>query len=330
MSSAAAFIPVALAAIILSIAAIAQTPSSETHTFFARLTPLQVQVQKFRAPYVWISLWDSSFIWHYLILCAILAGALVRLRHAISGDLKPFVLGLPLLGILSLPFSWFLLEGRQLAILPQIQPLRGLLFVVLMAQILTAAAALQAVKAGRLYEAIGWFAAAYLAPLHPVIPAPTSGKAAMVLVALAAVTTLAARVDTRLASAAALAAFFAIPGWGGVVNYPRLHTPDLTQLCDWARQSTLPDAVFAFPNAGKALYPGIFRSEASRAVYVDWKGGGQVNYLADFAEQWWFRWQQPVASYSGLGIQYMVVQTRDRLPQAPAFQNATYAVYAVR
>jgi hypothetical protein len=229
-----------------------------------------------------------------------------------------------------MPLSWSLLEGRGAALLPQIQPLRGLLFVVLMTQILTAAAALHAVKARRHYEAVAWFALAYLAPLHPVIPAPVSWRAASVLLAVAAGTTVAARADTRFALAAALAAFFAIPIFAGVVNYPRLHTPELAQLSAWARQSTPPSAVFAFPNAGKALYPGIFRSEALRAVYVDWKGGGQVNYLPEFSQQWWFRWQQPMASYSGLGIQYMVLPTRDRLPRTPLFENATFVVYPVR
>ena len=49
---------------------------------------------------------------------------------------------------------------------------------------------------------------------------------------------------------------------------------------------------FVFPGFNRDLAPGIFRSEALRAVYVDWKGGGQVNYLKDLGEQWWFRWRQ--------------------------------------
>ena len=35
---------------------------------------------------------------------------------------------------------------------------------------------------------------------------------------------------------------------------------------------------------------------AYAAVYVELEeGGGQVNYLKDFGEQWWFRWQQTMA-----------------------------------
>jgi hypothetical protein len=125
----------------------------------------------------------------------------------------------------------------------------------------------------------------------------------------------------------------------GVVNYPRLHTAELAQLSEWARSSTPQDSVFLFPDAGHAVYPGIFRSEALRAVYVDWKGGGQVNYLKDFGDQWWFRWQQTMANgfhlaeipkYGGLGIDYVVLRPQNHLPRPPAFENAKYAVYYVR
>jgi hypothetical protein len=101
----------------------------------------------------------------------------------------------------------------------------------------------------------------------------------------------------------------------------------------WARTATPPDAIFAFPDAGKNPYPGIFRAEALRAVYVDWKGGGQVNYLPRFAAEWWFRWQQTMgvsvdlAEYSAMGIGYVVLHAPDRLPEPPVFENAGYRVY---
>ena len=124
----------------------------------------------------------------------------------------------------------------------------------------------------------------------------------------------------------------------GVVNYPDLRTPELRQLSDWARTSTPPDSVFLFPDAARGLQPGIFRSEALRAVYVDWKAGGQVNYLTSFGEQWWFRWQQTMAKgfrpadvpkYSGLGIAYIVLQPAHRLPRPALFENSQYSVYPV-
>jgi hypothetical protein len=151
---------------------------------------------------------------------------------------------------------------------------------------------------------------------------------ALVLV-LAALTAVA---GTRWAPAVALAAFVAIPVLGGVVNYPQLHTLDLAQLSAWARDNTKHDAVFVFPGFQRDLSPGIFRSEALRAVYVDWKGGGQVNYLKDFGELWWFRWRQTrdfqpgdLPQYAASGIRYVVLASP--LPRAASFQNASYAVY---
>ena len=136
-----------------------------------------------------------------------------------------------------------------------------------------------------------------------------------------------------------LAAFFAIPGVAGVVNYPHLRTPELDQLSIWARSATPKDAVFQFADAGKGLDPGIFRAQAVRAVYVDWKGGGQVNYLSGFADQWWFRWQQTnqnrfkprdLPRYAALGIRYVVVQPKNRLKgRMPVFESDKYLAYAL-
>ena len=76
--------------------------------------------------------------------------------------------------------------------------------------------------------------------------------------------------------------------------------------------------------------------DSQRLELLDWKGGGQVNYLRDFAEQWWFRWQQTLARefkaedfsrYDALGIQYVVLQPKNRLPQTPVFENGRYLVY---
>jgi hypothetical protein len=122
---------------------------------------------------------------------------------------------------------------------------------------------------------------------------------------------------------------------GGVVNYPRLHTAELAELSAWARANTSRDAVFLFPDVNKGLAPGIFRSESLRAVYVDWKGGGQVNYLKELGEQWWFRWQQTrnfqpadLPRYAAIGVGYVVLQKP--LDRQAEFQNAGWSVYRVR
>ncbi len=89
-------------------------------------------------------------------------------------------------------------------------------------------------------------------------------------------------------------------------------TPALTRLATWAAQNTPKDSVFLFPEAGHSLEPGVFRAQALRAVYVDWKGGGQANFLPQFGLEWWRRYQdvmtkpQTLEHYRSLGIDYVV------------------------
>lgn len=326
-------IPLLAAGAVLAIAALAQ--SGESQSLFSRLSPFQETLQRMRAPYVWISEWRPGLIPHYLILMAILLLAWFRLRRDMPVELQWLILGLPITGLLSMPASWLLLEHCKWSLIPQLQPLRALLFVTLGMQFLSSAAAFHALRLRRLPEAFAWFAMAFLLPLHPVMFDSFPWPAIWLVAALAALTVL----MERLPVAGVIAAFFAIPILGGVVNYPKLHTPELAQLSAWARSSTPADAVFLFPDAGHALDPGIFRAESLRAVYVDWKGGGQVNYLSDFADQWWFRWQQTMAGgfhvsdmpkYGGLGLKYVALRRANRLPATPLFENAAYVVYATR
>ena len=133
------------------------------------------------------------------------------------------------------------------------------------------------------------------------------------------------------------AAYFLIPTLGQVLNYPHLETSELRQLAGFARDHTPANAMFVFPEAGHALYPGIFRVRALRPVYVDWKSGGQVNYYRSLAYEWWNRWQQfhalngdppDPATLRALGIDY-VVMPADAKPLAlqPVYHNGCFTVY---
>jgi hypothetical protein len=337
--------PLAAAALILLIASRLQ--AGEGQVLWGRLPAIEEQLQRFRAPYVWISTWPAALILHHLLVFAIGVAAYTRIRHKIPFELRVFLLGLPLVGVLSMPLSWLLLEHGKWALLPQVQPLRNLLFGALAMQFLTAAAGALAALGRRPLESAGWFALAYLLPLQPTLTDPFAWRRTAVAAGLALVAAGALRISERrnwrMAPALGVAAMFAIPGIGGVANYPRLATPELTQLSQWARASTPQDAVFLFPDAARSLDPGVFRSEALRAVYVDWKAGGQVNYLRGFGDQWWFRWRQTMAGgravearpadfakYDALGIRYIVLKPQHRLARPAAFENASYVVYPTR
>ncbi len=328
----AAFVPLAAAVALLGAAAHAQSASGEAQRVFARLDGAQEFLQRMRTSYVWISAWPAATIVHHLLILALLIAAFVRIRQAVGVPLRVLLLGLAALGVLTMPLSWLLLEQFHWGMVPQLQPMRALLFLTLGMQFLTAAAGARAVAARRPAEAVAWLACAYLLPLQPLLAGPFVWNRAGLALALAALTALA---GIRWAPVVAVAAFFAIPVLGGVVNYPRLHTADLAQLSAWARTNTDRDAVFVFPGANRSLAPGIFRSEARRAVYVDWKGGGQVNYLKGLGEQWWFRWLQTrdfqpadLPRYAASGIGYVVLQAP--LPGAAQFQNPSYVVYQLK
>ncbi len=290
---------------------------------FGRLTPLQEQLQRMRTPYSWISTWHSAWIVHYCLLGLLALGAALRFGGKMPRELRFLLAGLPALGLLSMPFSWLALEHWKWLLIPQFQPMRALLFVAVAMQFLTAAAGVHATLGRRWVEALAWFAAAYLLPLQPMLTENLNWWRLVLVVPLAAIAILAVRYPVL-----SLAAFFMLP-----VAYPALHTPQLDQLSAWARTATPRDAVFLFPDAGHGLDPGIFRADALRAVFVDWKSGGEVNYRRDFAEQWWTRWQLVrdaginLPLYQSLGIAYVVLQPGHRLPQPPDFQNDRYIAY---
>jgi hypothetical protein len=341
-----ALAPLAAAAVILSIAARYQQGAGEAQIFLARLAPFTESLQRLRAPYSYISEWWREWLPHYVLLYTASVVAYLRMRAKAPLDLQIFLAGLPLVGILSVPTSYLLLEKMKWALLPQIQPMRALLFVTVMAEFSGALAGVAAVRASRYVEACGWFTVVYLVPIATHVDRMPSWRQTLVIALLAAGACGAAWAEARryrrsavVMAGVAAAAFFLIPGLGGVRMYPRLHTPELTQLAGWARAATPPDAVFLFPDLGKQLEPGIFRAKAERAVYVDWKSGGQVNYREGFGHEWWSRWQRvmahrplengDVAAYRALGIDFVVRRASDRMPgRAPVFGNSGYLVYS--
>ena len=128
---------------------------------------------------------------------AICVAAYARIRHKIPFELRVFLLGLPLVGVLSMPLSWLLLEHWKWALVPQLQPLRNLLFGALAMQFLTAAAGALAALRRRPIESAGWFALAYLLPLQPTLTDPFTWRRTAVAVGLALVAAGVPRISKR-------------------------------------------------------------------------------------------------------------------------------------
>jgi hypothetical protein len=333
------WIPLAAAIVIILVASRFQAGIAERQVFLARLDPEVVAIQKIRAPYNWISLWPAETFWHYGVLSALTAVALWRLQAMAA--VRTLLLGLTVIGLASIPFAYVTLDVYRWALMPQLQPARAVLFITAASVIACAAAGMRAGARRNWAECAAWLLVPIIVPLHKsVLPLVTFNlvealTAREAIVLFGAVATIAAVARLRPAPLiCVLCAFIAIPIGAGVVNYPRLWAPDLIALDDWARTSTSKAALFHFPQAGRALYPGIFRAEALRSVYVDWKTGGQVNYFKSLGEDWWSRWQDTmlrdadVAELKSRGINYVVVKNPSNWNGGTAvYSNSTYSVY---
>jgi hypothetical protein len=221
------------------------------------------------------------------------------------------------------------------------------LFVTLGLQIAASAAGMRAAMDRRWLRALAWLALAFAVTVKHAVPGPPLHLAPLALalgLALLALAAASAPPKYRAAALvlAGLVPFFAIAQSGLVENYQPLPRAAIDSLAAWARAATPQDAVFLFPNARKDVSPAVFRVRAGRALYVDWKGGGQVNYLPDFALEWWKRWEETregrwnvraadLRRLAAMGVDYLVVPADRPIPGAePAFLNQRYRVYSAQ
>jgi hypothetical protein len=111
----------------------------------------------------------------------------------------------------------------------------------------------------------------------------------------------------------------------------------VAQMASWAESNTWGSSMFLFPDAGRALYPGMFRAKSRRALWVDWESGEQVKYFESAGEEWWRRWRETMApefSRQRLGamlqlpVDYYGLDKRHRLANVrPVFENREFIVY---
>jgi hypothetical protein len=315
-----------------------QVGETESQMWFGRITPTLEEIQKLRGAYNWIELWLREWLWQYPLLFVLAFIAWWRLRPVMSPEARFFTLALPVYGLLMVPLQYVLLDVGKWILIPQFQPARAVLFVTAMAVLLAVAAAWHAAEHKRWWESLAWFSLVFVIPANGLVLQLFTGgnwRRLVLVAALAALSILAVR-RQWLVAAVALAATFLIPYWGGMTNYPALHNQPLRELSDWARAQTPRESVFLFADAGRGLQPGVFRAEALRGLYVDWKGGGQANLLKSFGEEWWRRWQAvhaakppllPVGQYRSLGIDFLVVSPRNRPTDArPVYENKDWVV----
>jgi len=309
------------------------------------------KVQRLRGAYNWIEQWPRDWFWQYFVLFAVVLLALRRL----DGRLHPLAARCLVLvssvALACIPLQWLLLDRLKWILIPQFQPARAVLFLTAFTVLLGAACGWKAAARGGAGVLVGaaWFCVVYALPANGLLISDQwAAQRALAVLLAACVSTAAAWFCARRqglpAAAAAMAAvaapFVLIPVVGQVRNYPRLHRPELAQLAAWAAAQTPADSVFLFPTVHRGLEPGVFRATARRALYVDWKGGGQVNIMPRLGLEWWRRWAavgeakgllSPLGRYHLLGVDYLVVRRSERPGDVPAvFENQEWAVLSVQ
>ncbi|MCX6616003.1 MAG: hypothetical protein NTZ98_07880, partial [Acidobacteria bacterium] len=344
----------ACGAVVLLVCSWLQIGIREPSMLFQRLDPEIEKLLRMRSKTYWVGMWAGALIWNSVFLGAVSLSAFRRLRRFIPKELGFFLAGLLLLGLASVPASYLLLDQMKWALIPQVQPARAMLFVTALAGILAAAAAVKASQQRRHWESAAWLLVVFALPAQTLVleggvrnlSHPLLWRLTALITALALGTALALwviqakpRWATAAWGAAVLVPFFAFPLCAEGRDVPAKHSPELKELAQWARAATPKDAVFLFPDVGREGHPGVFRTQALRAVYVDWKGG-QINFLPNrLAEEWWARWQKAMAGgfraenlqrYAELGIDYLVLRRANLLPgRRTEFQNRQFVVYAV-
>ncbi|MGI8744014.1 MAG: hypothetical protein ACR2NN_15845 [Bryobacteraceae bacterium] len=328
--------PLLCAGLLLFAASRFQAGVAEHQAFFFRIDPEFEKLQRMRASYNWVSTWIGSLAWRYLFYW--IAGLLAFWRVRPQGG-QQFLLGLPLIGVLSVPISFVLLENFKWGFIPQFQPARALLFVTSFAGILSAAAGVHAAQRRRVVEAVLWFAFVFVIPMQDRIENFLRPRTFLVI-GLALCTALAVAFRRQILVLVVLAAFVLPPTFGQVHNYSNLEDSGVSDLARFLGKRTPKDAMLLFADAGGALYPGIVRARSLRSVYVDWKSGGQVNYYRSLGEEWWSRWRAANAlafrpadflRLPALGVDYVILTRASRMPSpAPVYQNSRFVVYRVQ
>lgn len=331
-----------------------QAGETEQQALFHRIDEALAKLQRLRGSYNWVSLWGAPYIRQYEFLALFIAAALLRWRHLMTREVRWIFAGMALVGVLSLPLSYSLLEVARWSLIPAFQPARAAAFVFVTAVVLSAAGGVLAAREGRVWEAAAWFLVGFAIPAHwtvmdvllPDFRDPLAATRWLIAAAASLGTAWGVRAYSQqrragsLLLAAALLPYFLLPTWGKVANYKFVDTPDIAELAQWARTNTPQEAMFLFPDLAKDPAGSIFRARSLRAVYVDWKGGGQVNLLKEFAEEWWERWHSMmdpgykpgrIPEYAARGIDYIVLTKANRISERPVlFENSRFLVYKIR
>jgi hypothetical protein len=323
-----------------------QTGGTEPIDFFRRLDPFQEALQRKFMLFNFVSEWTRKMVGDCLLQGALVGAGFWRLRDRLQPPLREWLWGFAAIAVLSIPFSWIVLDQLHWAMAAPWEPTRALLYITLLAILLSAACGIVAAQKKRWWEAPVWFTVALALPVKDSLATWFVDARLIVLVlALAGACTVlgwfAGRTRGLSLVAAGILPFIAFPMSGLVAPPPPVDPPELRQLAAWAKTTTDESAVFLFADEGSNGGTGPFRAQALRSIYVDYEGRALVNYFPAFTAEWARRWRdvreghwlvgpQDFQELSEKGIDFVVLQKKHALPtKQPEFSNSHYVVYRV-
>ncbi len=293
--------PTGGAALILAAAGLSQEAVVQAQPFFSVVSEAHRKVQQLRAPYNWLYQWLPRYFVTLALTGAMAILAERRLRGMLPETVRSYFAWLPWIGFATVPFAFVFQERMGWALLPQVQPMRALLYCHLFCQWLGAIAAAVEVREQRWFRAFCWL----------LLPASLALRGDLLLLderkwilqaALSVGLLAGSWVAVQAWGKRMAPALLAVPllfAWQGDGAPKSLESADLRATAAWARERTPKETMFLFPDLGRRPEAGIFRARAARAVYVCWKQGGQVNYFAGYAEKWRERWVNLLAKGHG-------------------------------
>ena len=294
--------------------------------------------------------WKPWYLWNFAVNGVVAFAALWRIWPHLGPRARVFAASMPAMGLLSLPLAWILMERFKWALMAQVQPARSLLYTAFFAVILSVVAAMLAMRSRRWVEAALWWMPGLLTAVRgflwdgQAVPMSDIQVVAAAVVAAMVAGWFATRSGERWPVFAALmiVSLPVLTGWMWKevlhrANFQQAQSAELTATAQWARGNTAKDAMFLLPELTRSSESGIFRARAQRALFVDWKIGGQVNYSRDLSFEWWRRMQmaddktRTLESWRSEGVDFLVLKAATAFGGGrEVYRNSKYAVYAVR
>ena len=324
---------------------------TDSQPLLGRLPADLAALQKLRTDYVWVSSWAGKDLWGYLSLFVCALWAVTRIYVTLGRLLRWLFLGLSTCGVLAVAASAVSLDHFRWAFIPRIEPAQLLLYTVAVASITCSIAGCRASSAHKWREAFAWFLVVAAIPvnaelfdlLRPGDMRSLLNSAVWILLALGLVGMLRYYGGKRRPGLMGVAPVFAVILLAATrtgESSPRMNVTSIQKVAAWAESSTWGSSLFLFPDAGRAIYPGIFRAESRRALWVDWKSGIEVKYSEPVGMEWWHRWesgmQEPFSpkrleALLPLPIDYYVLKSSNRLGKIqPVFATSEFVVYDAR